>query len=75
VYSDVFSEGRPAYWSGYYGTRPFWKKFYRETENSLRSAEILFSVANALARQGQRERVIQVSKHSIFILSFVVGYQ
>lgn len=51
VYSDIFSEGRPAYWSGYYSTRPFWKKFYRETENVVRGAEILFTFANALIQQ------------------------
>jgi alpha-mannosidase II len=53
VYSDIFSDGRPAYWSGYYSTRPFWKKFYRETENNLRGAEIIFSLANALALQSK----------------------
>ena len=30
VYSDIFSEGRPAYWSGYYFTRPYIKLLGRE---------------------------------------------
>ena len=60
VYSDIFSEGRPAYWSGYYGTRPYWKKFYRETENAVRSAEILFSFANILASQNNQRINSQV---------------
>ena len=58
VYSDIFSEGRPAYWSGYFGTRPYWKKFYRETENALRSAEMLYTLAFNVARQsGNRSQV------------------
>ncbi|CAG0918464.1 unnamed protein product [Notodromas monacha] len=56
VYSDVFSDGEPAYWSGYFTTRPFWKSFTRETEAVLRNAEILYTFAYQKARQANNKR-------------------
>lgn len=51
VYSDIFTEGRPAYWSGYFTTRPLYKMLSRELEQNLRSLEILFTLAFNMARQ------------------------
>ncbi|XP_067012634.2 alpha-mannosidase 2-like [Anabrus simplex] len=60
VYSDVFTEGRPAYWSGYFTTRPYWKILDRELEASLRSAEILYTIALNRARQNSFVKTIQL---------------
>ncbi|GAB6031850.1 hypothetical protein CHUAL_010250 [Chamberlinius hualienensis] len=60
VYSDVFSEGRPAYWSGYYTTRPFLKMLARELQATLRNAEVIYTLALARARQQALNRTVQI---------------
>lgn len=55
VYSDIFSEGRPAYWSGYFTTRPYMKILDRELEANLRAAEILYTVSLNVAKQGGQD--------------------
>ncbi|XP_035708194.1 alpha-mannosidase 2x [Folsomia candida] len=52
-YSDVFTSGEPAHWTGFYGTRPYWKKLYKEAENYLRSAEILYAYGRNFQKNGQ----------------------
>jgi len=51
VYSDIFSEGRPAYWSGYFSTRPFLKQLSRHLASKIRTTEILYTMAVNMARR------------------------
>nr|XP_022907200.1 alpha-mannosidase 2 [Onthophagus taurus] len=60
VYSDIFSEGRPAYWSGYFTTRPYMKILDRELEYNLRSTEILYTVAVNHARQKEFISILKI---------------
>lgn len=60
VYSDIFTEGRPAYWSGYFTTRPMYKILSRELETQLRSLEILFTIAFNSARQSKNVNALRV---------------
>lgn len=57
VYSDIFSEGKPAYWSGYYTTRPYLKILARQFEHQLRTAEIIFTLVSNSIKQSRDRQV------------------
>lgn len=60
-YADIFSTGMPAYWTGYFSTRSFYKLMSRDLEHNLRNAEILFTISyNRALGQGQKyERFLE----------------
>ena len=68
VYSDIFSEGFPAYWSGYFSTRPFMKQLSRELEANLRAAEILFTVGYQTAKVCLQDLIIPTNKGYLCII-------
>ncbi|XP_069117239.1 alpha-mannosidase 2x-like isoform X2 [Argopecten irradians] len=50
-----YSDKNNAYWSGYYTTRPFDKKFSRDVQANLRAAEILYTLTIAYMKKWDRE--------------------
>ncbi|CAH0578424.1 unnamed protein product [Chrysodeixis includens] len=62
VYSDIFSEGKPAYWSGYYTTRPYLKILARQFEHQLRTSEILFTLVSNYIKQVGRQLIASEKK-------------
>lgn len=57
VYSDIFTEGKPAYWSGYFTTRPYLKLLARQFEHQLRTSEILFTLVYNYLKQTKNPRL------------------
>ena len=60
VYSDIFTDGHPAYWSGYFTTRPMYKWLARDLEHNLRALEVLYTVAYNKAHQTKAVNTLRV---------------
>ena len=65
---DVFSSGTPAYWSGYYTTRPFWKRLARDVEARLRATELSYTFALAQARESHWSEYVKALEESFATL-------
>ncbi|XP_076370606.1 alpha-mannosidase 2-like isoform X1 [Tachypleus tridentatus] len=69
-YGDVYADGKPSYWTGYFTTRPMWKKFCRDLESWLRSAEILYSLAKAVVIQQGNAQFLELMHQNYEHLTF-----
>lgn len=63
-YSDIFTDGHPAYWTGYFTTRPMYKWLSRDLEHNLRALEILFTVTYNRAHQTKEVNILRVLEKS-----------
>ncbi|KAH3844392.1 hypothetical protein DPMN_086650 [Dreissena polymorpha] len=52
-----YSDHDSSYWTGYFTTRPFDKRFCREVESKLRAAEILHSLAISYSKKWETKYV------------------
>lgn len=67
-YGDIFTDGYPAYWTGYYTTRPFVKIMCRELEHQLRTTEILFTLVYNRVRIDKLDNALKELKGSYQLL-------